>query len=368
MDKIQYDLKSIIKNFQVHGRFLRVQPYGSGHINDTFVSEFDQYGIIFRYIHQRLNTCIFKEPEKVMENIERVTGYIHSKLKKRNCPDISRHVLTLVNSIDNKLYYTDSEENVWRTYLFIEGAKTHDIIESENHAENCARLFGKFQKELIDLPEPRLNTVIPDFHNSIIRFNEFQAAVSEDKLNRAKDIKEEIDFINKNEESCKILVELLEKGDLPERITHNDTKLNNVMIDIKTGEAICIIDLDTLMPGLVHYDFGDMIRTYTSPAAEDEKDVSKVTMQMNIFKSIAKGYLSSIGEYLTPMEKEYLAVSGKIITLTIGIRFLTDYLQGDTYFRTSRPNHNLDRCRTQIALVKSIDKQIDKMNKFIEIF
>jgi aminoglycoside phosphotransferase (APT) family kinase protein len=241
-------------------------------------------------------------------------------------------------------------------------AKTYDAVESPQQAYQAAKAFGQFQKMLADLPAPRLHDTIPDFHHTPKRFANLKQAILDNKANRLSLAKAEIDFALKRKSICSVLLD----AKLPERVTHNDTKFNNVMLDNATGEGICVIDLDTVMPGLALYDFGDMVRTTTSPAKEDERDLSKVTMQFPMFEALVRGYLSSAGEFLTPAEKKFLAFSGKLITFEIGLRFLTDFLEGDTYFKVHRDGHNLDRCRTQFKLVESIEQQENEMNRLVE--
>jgi len=360
---MKHDLKKVSAAFEIAGDFIHAEPYGSGHINDTYAASFSQGGTPVRYIFQRINHNIFKTPPALMENIERVTS--HQQKKLASAGDASRKALSLIKTRCGRAYSNDDEGNYWRSYIFVEKAKTYDIIETPDQAFQAARAFGEFQKTLVDLPGGRLLETIPDFHNTPKRYAALEEAIQRDVKNRAAECKAEIEFTMKRKEVAGLLIDMCAKGEIPERITHNDTKLNNVMIDDTTNEGICVIDLDTVMPGLVHYDFGDLVRTSTSPAAEDEKDLSKVKMQMNMFEGLIKGYLESAGAFLTPREKEYLPFAGKLITLEIGVRFLTDFLMGDVYFKTKRPEHNLDRCRTQFKLVQSIGEQEDKMASFI---
>jgi Ser/Thr protein kinase RdoA (MazF antagonist) len=233
-------------------------------------------------------------------------------------------------------------------------------------AFQAAKAFGEFQKHLVDLPGKRLCETIPDFHNTPKRFEAFEKALNADSQNRAKSAKAEIEFAIKHKDVSSLLLSLCKEGKIPERITHNDTKLNNVLLDDKTGEAVCVIDLDTVMPGLALYDFGDLVRTSTSPAAEDEKDLGKVKMQMHMYKALVEGYMSTAKDFLTKTEIGHLAFSGKLITLEIGLRFLTDYLSGDTYFKIHRDGHNIDRCRTQFKLVSLIEEQEEEMNRIAD--
>jgi aminoglycoside phosphotransferase (APT) family kinase protein len=269
--------------------------------------------------------------------------------------------LTLVPARDGLVYHLDQDGNYWRAYLFIERALTYDAVESPGQAFEAAKAYGRFQKLLADLPGPRLHDTIPDFHNTAKRFAALETAVARDVANRAKFAQREIDFARAREP----IATLLSGANLPERVTHNDTKFNNVMLDVATGEGVCVIDLDTVMTGLVPYDFGDMVRTTTSPAKEDERDLSRVKMQFPMFEALARGYLTT-ADFLTKAEKQHLAVAGKLITFEIGLRFLTDYLAGDNYFKIHREGHNLDRCRTQFKLVESIEEQEETMNELIE--
>jgi hypothetical protein len=308
---------------------------------------------------QRINHLIFKNPAALMENIRRVTAHLGQKSDGQSHP--SRRVLTLIPARDGQSFYRDEQGNHWRVYIFIEKARTFDAVETAQQAFQAAKAFGQFQKLLADLPSPRLHDTIPDFHHTPKRFAALEKAIEADVANRALVAKEEIAFALRRPAVTSLLLE----AHLPERVTHNDTKFNNVMLDDATGEGICVIDLDTVMPGLALYDFGDMVRTTTSPAKEDERDLSKVTMQFPMFEALARGYLSA-ADFLTPPEKKLLPFSGQLITLEIGLRFLTDFLAGDTYFKVHRDGQNLDRCRTQFKLVESIEEQEAAMIKLVE--
>ena len=358
--KRRHDVRSVALQFQIYGEFLSASPYGSGHINDTYCAVFNQGGSPVRYILQRINHKVFKAPVALMENVQRVTAHIGRKVADK--PDHSRRGLTLIPARDRRAWHCDLDGSYWRTYVFIENARTYDAVESPQQAFQAARAFGQFQKLLSDLPAPRLHDTIPDFHHTPARFAKLEAAIAADSANRARLARPEIEFaLNR-----RAMTRVVQAAGLPERVTHNDTKLNNVMLDDKTGEGICVIDLDTVMPGLVLYDFGDIVRTSTCPAKEDERDLSKVQMQLPMFEAVARGYLSTAAEFLTKAERQHLVFSGKLITFEIGIRFLTDYLEGDTYFKVHREGHNLDRCRTQFKLVESIEQQEDQMNQLVE--
>jgi Phosphotransferase enzyme family len=357
---LKHDIREVASRFLIRGEFLDAAPHGNGHINDTYAAVFDQGGTRMRFIVQRVNHNIFKNPGALMDNVQRVTSHLGRKIAGQS--DHFRRVLTLIPTREGGSFYRDEHGNHWRVYNFIENARTFDTVESPRQAFEAAKTFGQFQKLLADLPSPRLHDTIPDFHHTPKRFEAFGRAIEMDSVNRARLARPEIEFALKHRPICGVLL----NAKLPERVTHNDTKLNNVMLDDATGEGICVIDLDTVMPGLVLYDFGDMVRTTTSPAREDEQDLSKVTMQFPMFEALVRGYLVSASEFLTPDEKQFLAFSAKLITFEIGIRFLTDFLAGDTYFKVHRDGHNLDRCRTQFKLVESIERQEEQMIKLVE--
>ena len=337
------NVSAAARSLEIDGEFIEAHPYGSGHINDTYRLFFKNGGAPFCNILQRINHNIFKNPEALMQNVERVTAHLATIVADE--PDWRRRALRLIPARDGRGWHVDAAGNHWRAYRFIERARTYDAVESTEQAFQAGRAFGRFQQQLAGLPAPRLHDTIPDFHHTPKRFTALEQAIAADTAGRAALAKAEIDFALAH----KPMASVLPDAKLPERVTHNDTKFNNVMLDDVTGEGICVIDLDTVMPGLAPYDFGDMVRTTTSPAMEDERDLRKVTMQ-----------------FLTREEKALLAFSGKLITFEIGTRFLTDYLAGDTYFKVHREGHNLDRCRTQFKLVESIEEQEERMNRLVE--
>lgn len=358
-------LQEISRQFQIYGEILHAETLKIGHINETYSATYDQGGMRVRYIHQKINKGVFKKPIAVMKNVMRVTTHIRRRLEAANARDITRRSLIIIPARDGECYYVGKEGEYWRTFVFVEGVQTFEAVQSPEQALQAGRAFGEFQSLLVDLPGGRLSETIPNFHNTRKRFAALQHAVQKDHYNRAKDAKPEIEFALRHEKIVDVILAAMAKGKIPERVTHNDTKFNNVMLDTLTGEAKCIVDLDTVMPGCALYDFGDMVRTTTSPTLEDERDLSKVNMHMPIFKQLAEGYLSTANSFLTQAEKSLLAFSGKLITFEIGIRFLTDFLSGDTYFRIHRPDHNLDRCRTQFKLVESIEQQEGAMQKYV---
>jgi Ser/Thr protein kinase RdoA (MazF antagonist) len=362
----EHNVPEVARHFQMPGDYLGHRPCGNGHINDTFAVAFSQGGIRVRYIIQRINHEVFTHPEIVMENIARVTTHLAGKMREADEPEVNRRVLTLIRCKDGGLWHRDANGNHWRAYIFIEGAEAHDHIDSPALAREAAHCFGEFQKALVDLPGGRLRDTIPNFHNARVRFHAFREAVKNDMVGRAASAQKDIAFVDEREEMVDLLLDLNRRGEIPERITHNDTKINNVMIDKVSSRGICIMDLDTVMPGFALYDFGDLVRTTTISCAEDEPDLNRVQMRLPLYEALVRGYLSSAGGFLTDAEKEHLAFSGKLITFTIGMRFLTDHLNGDTYFKTHRENHNLGRFRVQAKMVESIESQEDAMAAVLE--
>ena len=358
-------IKRVGEQFQVHGRFLRAFPIGRGHINDTFAADYDYGGRTVRYVHQTINHHVFPDPEKVMENIDRITRHKRAMLEGRKDPDAGRKSLTVVPARNGSLFHLEDGEFYWRTYIFIDRTSTFDTVASLDQARKVAAAYGKFQGMLVDLPGGRLHETIPDFHHSRKRYDRLMEVVREDPEKRVASVGEDIAFVAQREADVDVLINLIKDGQLPERITHNDTKLNNVMIDDTSREAICVVDLDTVMPGTVLNDFGDMVRTATSPALEDERDLSKVTMQIEMFDALVEGYWGETKQFLTDVERDHLAFSGKLLALMIGMRFLTDHIEGDVYFKTHRPDHNLDRARNQFQLVRSMEDQADAMNEVV---
>jgi hypothetical protein len=346
-------VSDVVRQFAIYGELRDVAPYGGGHINDTFVSCWDQAGKELRYLHQKINHKIFKHPAEVMENIRRVTGHIREKV----CTEAnwSRRTLTVIPARDGTLLVTDADGCFWRTYLFIEHAHTVDVVSSPEEARFLGASIGLFQKQLADLGPPRLYDTIPDFHNMEKRYKTFYGAVSRDPCGRVGKTGPEIAFMKENEERGGILIRYLREGRIPERICHNDTKINNIMINDADSRALCVVDLDTVMPGTSLFDVGDLIRTVTNRVEEDERDLPESQFDLDCFEALLTGYLSEAGDFLLDEEKALVAESGRNITQIMALRFLTDYLEGDHYYHTSRPEHNLDRCRNQIGLIRSMD-------------
>lgn len=363
--KSTHDLATVSKLFAIPGDFLGAAPYGSGHINDTYCAQYSQGGTAIHYIFQRVNHAIFNDPVALMENIGRVTEHARKRLVESGVANISRRVLTTLPALDGKPYAFDADGNLWRVYVFVERATGYDLITSPRQAYEAAKAFGEFQRLCADLPGKRLFETIPDFHHTGKRFDKLLQAIAEDPRNRAAESKVEIEFALAREKDATRIIDAMASGEIPERVTHNDTKINNVLIDDATGEGICVIDLDTTMPGCALYDFGDMVRSATNSAAEDETDIAKITSRMEIFKALAEGYISTASAFLNSRERSELVFAGKLLSFECGIRFLTDYLQGDVYFKIKKPAHNRDRCRNQFALVASIEAQTAEMEAFV---
>jgi Ser/Thr protein kinase RdoA (MazF antagonist) len=364
MNKREPDLETICAAFEIEGRFLGSCPVPSGHINETYCSAYESSGKTVRFVNQRINHHVFKDPEKLMENMERVTRFARERIEARG-GDPMRETLNLVPARDGRSFHRTDDGDYWRTFHFISGARTYDRAEDLGLVYSASRAFGAFQKLLSGLPGPRLHETIPDFHHTPKRFAALQTAVDRDVRNRAASVREEIRFVVEREGIIGRIADGLAAGRVPERVTHNDTKLNNVMIDDLTGEGVCVIDLDTVMPGSVLYDFGDSVRLGAATAAEDERDLARVGFDLNLFERLAQGYLDAVRDLLEPAEKELLAFSGLLLTLECGIRFLTDHLSGDVYFRIHRDGHNLDRARTQFKMAAEMERKMDDMEALV---
>lgn len=358
-------IADIAEMFAIEGEFVEAEEIQSGLINATYRVTYEKSdGVRERYILQRINSAVFKNPKAVIHNVERVTRHINWKVLRIR-KDASGQTLNLYPARGGKFYVQGPNGGYWRCYNNIEDTHTYDVVENTKQAYQAAYAFGAFQDLVSDMPLENIEETIPGFHHTRKRYDRLMEAVRENPKNRLQYCTSELDFIKQREKDVDRLLDMQKAGLLPTRITHNDTKINNVMLDEHTDEAVCVIDLDTVMPGLTLYDFGDMVRTATSPAKEDETDLSKVVMQMPMFEALVQGYLDAAGRFLTQAEIDELAFSGKLIALEIGIRFLTDYLDGDIYFKTERENHNLDRVRTQLKLVADIEEKMDAMKNFV---
>mgnify|MGYP003766230599 CR=1 FL=1 len=357
-------IQEAIEAIDFKGEYVSHEKYGSGHINDTFLVRFQREdGTIVKYILQRMNHHIFN-PDQLMQNICNVTSFLREKIIK-NGGNPDRETMNVIPTKDGKPYFKDSIGSCWRGYAFIHNATCYDQVEKPEDFYQSAVTFGRFQSLLSDFKADTLYETIVDFHNTPKRFETFKEVVKKDICNRASGVQEEIDFVMSRAEDMKICTEMLKNGELPLRVTHNDTKLNNVLIDNETGKGLCVIDLDTVMPGLSIFDFGDSIRFGANTAMEDEKDLSKVSLDLNLFEQYAAGFLEGCNGSLTENELKMLPIGAKIMTLECGMRFLTDYLQGDVYFNIHRPEHNLDRCRTQFKLVEDMEGKMDQMHQII---
>ena len=349
-------MEHIYKHFQLDGLPISCARYGSGHINETYLLVTSRPHL---YILQKLNPRVFGNLTGLMNNVIAVTEHLRKK-----DPD-PRHSLILVPTVDGKPYLMTDNGECWRLYEFVLNSLCMDKPETSEDFRQSGVAFGQFQNQLADFPAETLVETIPHFHDTPDRYRLFREAIAADKAGRLKDVKSAVDAYLAHEEEAATLINLLNAGELPLRVTHNDTKLNNVMLDLSTRQPLCVIDLDTVMPGLAANDFGDSIRFGASTAAEDEKDLSKVTMSLDLFRIYAEGFLSACGSRLTDKEIETLPMGAKLMTLECGVRFLTDYLNGDIYFRVAYPEHNLDRCRTQLKLVSDMETKWDEMQQII---
>lgn len=350
------EFNHILLNFQLTAAPVSCERYGFGHINETYLVVTEQKT---RYILQKINHHIFQNVPALMENIQAVTDYLKQQVSD------PRAVLQLVRTTDGKsYYYNEKDGSYWRVYDFVEGSICLQAAETLEDFRQSAVAFGNFQQQLTDFPAATLHESIPNFHNTVDRYRIFKETLAKDSMGRAKDVQKEIEFVLAREQEAGTIVNLLATGELPLRVTHNDTKLNNVMLDAETRKALCVIDLDTVMPGSSLYDYGDSIRFGAASAAEDEKDLSKVEMRLDLFETYTNGFLSACPG-LTDKERELLPMGAKLMTLECGTRFLTDYLDGDHYFAIHREGHNLDRARTQFKLVADMETNWDEMKRLV---
>ena len=347
--------EAIIRKFSIPGSLVDIKVNTQGHINSTFISTFEKDGEKAKYTHQRINSNVFPHPDEVMENIVRVTEHIRKKTA--GLPDAERRSLRVVMAADGRPYTIDAEGMYWRTYGFIDGVKTYDKVPGEDTAYSLGKGIGAFQSELSDFESSKLYTVIPRFHDMRMRYMQLSEAMEKDPKGRRKLVEDELSFLWDNKEIGERIWDGFENGRLPSRVTHNDTKINNVLFSEDSGEALCVIDLDTIMPGTVLFDTGDMIRTACSTADEDERDLSLMEFHLPYYKALIDGYMEAASSFLTDGEREGIKESGRTITQIMAVRFLTDYLNGDVYYRTEYEEHNLVRARTQIKLMRSMDAQ-----------
>jgi Ser/Thr protein kinase RdoA (MazF antagonist) len=358
-----YNLKEIYGYFMADGTFLNGEPYGSGHIHDTFriqTAESDKDD----YILQRLNNRIFKNIPELQHNIERVTVHLRNKLGKIPGSDIKRECLSLIPSAEGRTWVVDNNGNYWRMYIFISNHHSYNLVDNPDKAFEGGKAIGRFQAMLSDMQGGPLFETIPWFHNIEKRLEALIVKISENPVGRVNTVAKEIDLVLSRAEQMKIILRLGKDSKIPLRITHNDTKFNNILLD-ENDKALCVIDLDTVMPGYVHYDFGDAIRTAANTGSEDEDDLSRINMDINLFKAYAEGYLSETARTLNDTEIEYLAFAPKLITYTIAVRFLTDFIDGDNYFKIHNELHNLQRARAQLKLLMSMEEQYEDMKRII---
>lgn len=350
-----------VSQFDIKGNLISCNVYGNGHINATFLAEYEEEGgQMRRYIVQALNQNAFKQPEQVISNIQKVTSF----LSKNNSDE--RRVMSMIPTVDGEYFFRDEDGDFWRVYTFVENSLCIERPDNAEDFKECAVAFGHFQRDLNDFPAAELYETIPDFHNTPKRYENFLKAVEEDCCSRAAGVAKEIEFVKARADFYATLYKAHEQGKLPLRVTHNDTKSNNVLLDADSHEALCVIDLDTIMPGFSVTDFGDAIRFGANTAAEDEKDLSKVLFDVELYDAYAEGFISGCDGLMSEDEIMLLPEGSKMMTVECGMRFLTDYLCGDTYFKTAYPEHNLDRCRTQFKLVEEMEKNWDTMKSIVK--
>lgn len=358
--------EKVAMQFALEGELKELSVFGNGHINDTLRAACELAdGRTKRYIVQRMNDGIFKNPDELMENVMNVTSFLRKKIIAAG-GDPDRETLNVIPTKDGKNYLTDENGDFWRCYIFIEDATSFDQVEKPEDFYNSAVAFGNFQRLLADYPAATLHETIKNFHNTVSRFADFKKAVEEDVAGRARDVQKEIQFVLDREADCHVICDALAKGELPLRVTHNDTKLNNIMIDNRTGKGLCVIDLDTVMPGSSLYDYGDSIRFGASTGAEDEQNLDLIWCDLELFEIYTKGYVEGCGGSLTETEIRMMPMGAKLMTLECGMRFLADHLQNDIYYKIHRENHNLDRARTQFKLVADMEAKWDEMNAIVE--
>ncbi len=355
------DLAPIAASFSVAGWLTEAEPCHEGHINDSFVIRCGE----LRYMLQRINRRVFKDPARVMDNIRRVTEHLHREHRRLRLADVERRGLTIVPTLRGTPYHRDASGSYWRIYRYIEGAVCCQTIDSEAQAFQVARAFGTFQAQLIELPNACLHRTIPEFHDLRQRLAAFELSRAQDPCARAAHAHAETEALLGHRALVDAFTQLSDAGGLPERVCHYDTKPGNVLFDAVSGEALCVIDLDTVMPGLALFDFGDLVRSAACPAPEDTTDLARVVMLEGRFEALLAAYLEGMGRFLTPAEIRYLALAPRLVTCELALRFLTDYLMGDVYFRTGRPAHNLHRCRVQLKLLESMERQAGSMRSWV---
>jgi len=354
---------AVVAHFKINGNPVRIEPFGSGHINDTYRVQTDAGSQ--DYLLQRINNHVFKNVDQLMQNIQRVTEHLWNKAVQMNVAEPHKAVLKLIPTEDDQLFYKDEDEKYWRVFHLIDQTKSYDIVENAQQAAEGGRAFGRFQAMLSDMDSSLIHESIPNFCHIGSRLTNFHKAINADVAKRKEKVKKEIDFILARENRMNTILDMASRGEISIRITHNDTKFNNVLLDEK-DRAQCVIDLDTVMPGYVAYDFGDAIRTIINKAAEDEADLTKIVLNIPLFEAYTKGYFEEASEFLTEKEVESLIEGVLLFPYMQAVRFLTDYLEGDTYYKIHHPEHNLQRTRAQIKLVEEIEEHVDELKSIIE--
>jgi len=359
-------IDQIAKRFSTDGQFISASPFGTGHINDTTIAEFDQSGMTVRYILRKINSDVFPRPEILVRNTVAALTHVKERLISDAVADRQRRVMEMISANEDSPYVIDERGDYWCCFRFIENAMSLEVVDKPEHAFEAAAAYGLFQRYLSELDVRDFEPVIENFHNIVSRFEVFGKAVRADRHKRAGKASKEIDTIMRATPIVDAYDSLMKRREIPMRVTHNDTKLNNVLLDAETGKGLCVTDLDTVMPGTVLYDFGDMVRSFTSPADEDETDLSCVSLRKDVFEALTRGYLRHLNDILTPAEKTHFVFGARMMTLIMAIRFLTDYLDGDVYYKTARPGHNLDRCRNQLELLRHIERSADELQRIVD--
>jgi Ser/Thr protein kinase RdoA (MazF antagonist) len=355
------EVETILSFFPVDGTLLRAGRYGSGLINDTFLCEFREDIVLRKYVLQRINASVFRQPEAVMANIEAVTSHVIGKLRSSGQADPERLFPSLVRTRSGSSFVRDGSGEFWRLFHFIDAGEVFDTVMDADHAFEVGRGLGMFQSLVVDLPPARLSDTLPGFHHTPRYLDEYDQSRRVDRVGRAREAEAEAAFVDRRRSLASILTGPLAAGEIPLRVVHNDPKVNNIMIDRATRKALCMLDLDTVKPGIVHFDFGDCVRSAANPLGEDAPDIEAVRIDLSLFRAVTRGYLQEAAAFLTKREIELLPASVRVITFELGLRFLADHLRGDTYFRANYPGHNLHRARVQFRLLESIEKHERQM-------
>jgi aminoglycoside phosphotransferase (APT) family kinase protein len=359
-------ISAIAGRFAVEGRLVSLESQPGGHINDSWVGVWEGPGGQRRFLLQHINRFVFRKPEQVMENLVRLVDHVAGHLARESAPDAERRVLSFVPTRDGATHFREASGEVWRLLPWVEGTRSTECAETPEEAGAAARAFGGFLRQLADLPSPPLHETIPGFHDTPARFAALEQAVAADKAGRKSEVGPEIETLLDRRQLGRALEDRVVSGELTLRPTHNDAKIANVLFDIDTGEPLCVVDLDTVMPGLALHDFGDMVRSMVGEAAEDEPDASRVHARVPVFEALAKGFSEAAGPSLSRLERSLLPIGALVITLEQAARFLTDHLEGDAYYRIARPGHNLDRTRTQLRLVESLESHETELRRIVD--